>query len=697
MKRVLGLLALVLAVAGPVAAKSDEAGLRVEGLGVWRNRVMRQSLILLLGQQRGETIDANAIEDAALIVFSNLAERGYLYPTVRVKLVLADGRTAEYSLDSELDRPLPRPLAAKSVTFEVRRQRRVDITKVDFTGLDAIKSDQGQTYFYGQGTLAAVANERAYSPTRLHRSLGNLLEELKQRGYAEATVTAIDPPTTASTSKVELQVAVREGPLWRVREAVLEQTGDAPRPPDIATRHLGRPWSIWWRHDAETYLRKWYFEHGYPDARFEIQPEPESIVGGERAVKVHLRVNAGELVRLGKIRFVGNTRTHTWVLKPMVKAKPGRPLNREEIQDGQYRISRLGVFSSVDLQYDPATGPVRDAVYELKEGKKQDVDTLLGWGSFEELRGGVEWRNYDLFNIAHEGTLKLVQSLKSTEGEYDYTVPELLGTPADATAKLFGFRRNMRDFIDKQYGVTLSTTIPMPKLGLEAVTGYTFEHVTALHNNLASADTEPASANLASVQLELTRDRRDNPLLPRHGYKVALQLGEGSHALGGDVEYQQLLFQASYHTPWTRTRWFHFGLEHGLITSYGPGGVDASLLPPNILFFPGGEDSIRGYGQGQAAPRAATGQFLPARTFTLLNAELEQALTSKISALVFVDALGASATLNHYPWDYRLYSAGLGFRYQTIIGPVRLEYGRNLNPRPHDPPGTLQFSIGFPF
>jgi outer membrane translocation and assembly module TamA len=40
---------------------------------------------------------------------------------------------------------------------------------------------------------------------------------------------------------------------------------------------------------------------------------------------------------------------------------------------------------------------------------------------------------------------------------------------------------------------------------------------------------------------------------------------------------------------------------------------------------------------------------------------------------------------------------GGGLRWRTIIGPVRLEYGYNLNPRPKDPTGTLQVSLGFPF
>ena len=64
---------------------------------------------------------------------------------------------------------------------------------------------------------------------------------------------------------------------------------------------------------------------------------------------------------------------------------------------------------------------------------------------------------------------------------------------------------------------------------------------------------------------------------------------------------------------------------------------------------------------------------------------------------MFFDALGQAASIEDYPFNEGLYSAGLGVRWKTIIGPVRLEYGRNLNPRAQDPDGTLQVSIGFPF
>lgn len=121
------------------------------------------------------------------------------------------------------------------------------------------------------------------------------------------------------------------------------------------------------------------------------------------------------------------------------------------------------------------------------------------------------------------------------------------------------------------------------------------------------------------------------------------------------------------------------------------------LHRPTCSFTPAAKTPSAGYGRGEAAPRGTTGQFLPAKAITVVNLELEQALTSKWSAVGFTDALGGTESLAHYPFDYRLYSVGAGVRYNTIIGPIRLEYGRNLNPRPHDPGGTILFSVGFPF
>jgi outer membrane translocation and assembly module TamA len=81
----------------------------------------------------------------------------------------------------------------------------------------------------------------------------------------------------------------------------------------------------------------------------------------------------------------------------------------------------------------------------------------------------------------------------------------------------------------------------------------------------------------------------------------------------------------------------------------------------------------------------------------VLNLETEFALAKNWSFVLFSDSLGETVAMTDYPFDIFLFSVGAGLRYQSIIGPVRVEYGHNLNPRPHDPSGTLLFSLGFPF
>jgi outer membrane protein insertion porin family len=182
--------------------------------------------------------------------------------------------------------------------------------------------------------------------------------------------------------------------------------------------------------------------------------------------------------------------------------------------------------------------------------------------------------------------------------------------------------------------------------------------------------------------------------LPHQGFKVFSTLEFASSALGGEVDYQRLELGSSFHQPLGGGRFLHLGLSHGAIVSSGEREED---LPFNKRFFPGGENSIRGYQQGEASPLNAEGEVIGAETYLLGNAEFEQVLTPAWSLVFLFDAVGFAADLQDYPLTDALYSAGGGVRWKTPIGPARIEYGHNLNPRKHDPAGTLHFSLGFPF
>jgi len=167
-----------------------------------------------------------------------------------------------------------------------------------------------------------------------------------------------------------------------------------------------------------------------------------------------------------------------------------------------------------------------------------------------------------------------------------------------------------------------------------------------------------------------------------------------SDYLGGDVNYQRVELWSAWHHQLGGGRMLSLGLSHGVVLSIGSTADD---LPFNKRFFPGGENSIRGYKEDEASPRNELGKIVGAESYALGTVEFEQELTPKWSLVFFSDSLGFARDVANYPFDTGLYSVGGGLRWRTIIGPIRVEYGHNLNPRKGDPSGTLHFSLGFPF
>jgi len=685
------LVALLCLAAG---ARVQAAAFDVQGISWMGNRKAEQRLQLLIGD-KGANLDASTIEDASLVLFSSLAEDGYLAPNIRAEVTLASGVVQDYPLDAHLERPLPRPLTASAVKFQVERGVRFLVQELKFTGLHAIPEKHARSFFIGEEPLIPLPSERIYSPGRLQRSLNNLEESLRKLGYADAVVKAGAVEMDRATGHVRVAVDVQEGRRWMVT-AVHFVTTDGSTPPEhLTASRMGVPWNTPWRQDALTDLRKHYYALGFPDLQVSFSTAVQAQPDGTNGVTVTARITPGALVHVGAIRFAGNKFTHESTMRQLVKDKPGDVLDPIHFDNAQARISRLGVFRLVDLRYDPPDGGTRDVIFDVTEGRRQEVSLLAGYGSYEQLRGGVEWEHHNLWGLAHSSSLKFIQSMKSTAGDYVYNVPELFGTSVDGSARLFGLRREEPSFLHEEYGANVSVLWPLRGVGYTLTTGYTFRHVFDTNDELATQKTDQEASNVGSLNLGLVRDRRDSPLRPRKGYRLSVQAELADTAFGGDVTYQQIVLSASYHTNWAANRWIHLGVSHGVVLTLGSEG--SAPIPISVLFFPGGEGSIRGYPHGEAAPRAPDGQFVGAKTYLQANAELEQALTKNISVVVFADALGEAAQLEDYPAAEELYAVGLGLRYQSIIGPIRIEYGHNLNPRPLDPSGAVLISIGFPF
>jgi outer membrane protein assembly factor BamA len=400
-------------------------------------------------------------------------------------------------------------------------------------------------------------------------------------------------------------------------------------------------------------------------------------------------------VNIGVVDFTGEKRTRESTMAKRVRLKNGEPLDRIKAEEGRSRLAQLGSFDTVDLTYPPVDEHTRDVLYRVKEGKHLEVSLLFGYGSYELLRGGIEVQENNIWGLGHHAVVKAVQSFKASSGDFTYTIPDIfVGKDIDLFFNGTGLRREEVDFTRVEYGGGFGAHRFFKEQSTDVSIRYNYQILNANEVPGIAVAEGPTNTTVGAIITDLKHDRRDSPLYPTKGYKVFVNYELASQYLGGEVNYQRVEVSTSLHRPLGGGRVLGFGLSHGIVLAMGDSSKE---IPFNRRFFPGGENSIRGYREGQASPKDAQGNIVGAETATLATVEFEQALTPKWSAVLFSDSLGFAEHAANYPFDTGLFSVGGGVRVKTIIGPMRLEYGYNLNPRKGDPVGTLLFSLGYPF
>jgi outer membrane protein assembly factor BamA len=448
-----------------------------------------------------------------------------------------------------------------------------------------------------------------------------------------------------------------------------------------------------WEQSLRSEYRNQAYAAGYPDAEISIRRE-EAATGSKetRVFDVVIVADWGAPVTFGGVRFEGDEDTRRSTLRRQLDLNKGEVLDRLEVAEARRKIMGLGIYQRVDLAFEPPTGEVRDAVYILEPGVRQELSLLVGWGSYEQLRAGFSWAHRNPFGRAHDYELEVKQSLKSSQAELGYFIPQIFGSDVLLYANAEFDDREEIDFQRSSRGVSVGTSYTTEG-GLRLTAEYGFFKEDANRDDGTSFKSEE-DAIVASLSFSARYDQRDNFLVPGSGWSVFSEFKIAHRWLGGSVDFQKLELGGSCHVPVSESTLLHLGLRGGAIITQSDAEKN---IPFNERFFHGGENSVRGYQQGEASPLDPNGDAVGAETYALLNFELEQRVYSKLSLVLFSDTVlhlregslgGDGRVLN---------SVGFGLRYQTVIGPVRLEYGHNVNPRDPDPDGTLHISIGFPF
>lgn len=691
---------LVLALLFPGTLLVGQTNVEVSGLGFFRNQALDQRLAFLSGVAESEIQELvyADVEDSAYLLLQLLRRRGYPDPSVRGILVSANGDsfsvTWNLPFESRVGRGADQSIIER-VRFECEPGTLNFYRSIEIEGLSVLDDKLARNFFMPSGVLFTRRSDRAFTSANFDSRINRLLSVLRSKGHREAKVLDKDIMHDGNSGAVDLRLVVEEGPVFqvgRLQTLILNSTG--MQESSVSEAYQGMLLNRSWIRDQRQELLNDWYAAGYPEAQVAVREQRQSSSpDGTVVVDVTLELTTGPYLELAAVEVEPEGLLVPSVFRRQVKLETGRALNLLDVESGRRRLLSLGIFRDVMVEEERLGAGKAVARYTLDPLPQRTLKLLVGWGSYELGRAGISWERLNLWERGHRYGVEAKKSFKSHMIQGTYVVPHFFDQRITAYGRIGHEFREEISFDRTTTRVGLGASRRMKTPGAEISVEYGYEKVDTTRGTDEDFDSLD-QAVVSSLTIRGILDRRNSLVDPVRGYDLNLTLKAATDLLGGEANFQRLEAGTSYHKYIGSAFYLHLSFRYGTIFSRSPTSVN---LPFNERFFPGGENTVRGYQRGEASPITAEGDEIGAETFALGNIELEQRVLRNFSVVLFWDGIGISREQVGWPRGDVLQSVGIGLRWRTVVGPIRLEYGHNLDPREGDPDGTLHFAVGYPF
>jgi outer membrane protein assembly factor BamA len=497
-----------------------------------------------------------------------------------------------------------------------------------------------------------------------------------------------------------------------------------------------------------------YLNAGYAAADVSVVPVvPVTTPDGARA-DIVFKIVEGPQTIVEHIFVTGNLKTKPAVILRELQLQAGGPLGLEELTESRRRLSALGLFRRIQIAAISHGDPsLRDVVVTVEEAPQT---TIAGGGGLEidrRLRStGVENTAAERYEFAPRGFFEVgrrnlggrdrsanlytrVSLRPDTESgksnplgfpEYrvvgTYREPRAFGSFGDfvATAAIeqgvrtgFNFKR---EGFNTEMTHRLSATIRgSARYALATTKVFDFEE-SQLDTPLLTIDRVFPQVRLSSVIGGLSRDTRDDVLEPQHGMLLAAEGTLAARAIGSEVGFTKTFLQGFAYKNLGRPHLVAAGgvrlglsnpfsrIVEGVDENGVPQSVEVRELPASERFFAGGDTTIRGFSlDSVGTPATITPAGFPkgGDAVIILNAELRVPVYGPVGGVIFADGGNVFARARNLSLAELRGSVGLGARYRSPIGPIRIDVGFKLDRRnigaTLESRYALHFSIGQAF
>jgi outer membrane protein insertion porin family len=548
-----------------------------------------------------------------------------------------------------------------------------------------------------------LPENKPFNANRVKSSRDELIRFYQALGYLDVEVTEVKKIFSSDGKEVDIEFHVLEGPQIRIEE--LNIAGNKAIHINKIRRAIkmnkGDPYNRINVGDARYRVHSLYGDNGYMDASVQV----DSIVKEDR-VYVTFRVEEGEPSVVGKIIISGNNKTKTKIVKREITLEEGEYYDSNEVTKTKQNLYKLGLFNEVSVtMLQPVQTPdgrtVRDMLVSLKEGNAGSVEFSFGYADYEEFRGGfaVSYNNIGGYN--RQAGFRT--ELSSVEKKYvlNFKEPWLFNKP-DIPLKIFLIKEDTRavDIDTREVFYKIEKLSFIAGVAKELMKGlkvgfnyeYSFTDTTDVQPGVILSKEDVGTLEIGSLSTSLFYDRRDNPFDPTTGSIHGITVKFASAVFLSQVDFVKGSFKSAWFFPVHKRIVFAFSVRGGMAYNF----EDGEELPLIERFFLGGRNSVRGYKHDFLGPKGVDDTPTGGNVFAAFNNEFRIDVGKGFGLVTFVDAGNVWLTIDTVSSELK-YTTGLGLRYKTPVGPVRLDYGYKLDREEDESVGEVHFSFGHVF
>ncbi|MCC6544939.1 MAG: outer membrane protein assembly factor BamA [Nitrospirae bacterium] len=628
---------------------------------------------LLIWKERA--YDSSVIDESADHITEFYQKKGYYFVSVSYKVEKPDDRNIR-------------------IVFIIKEGKSITIKNISFIGNSFFKDETLKEY-------VDIKEGGFLNDDVLKEGLRGIASLYRSNGFLAVRITH-EVLYIEEAQAVSVDINVDEGPQTLLSQIRLEGNNSFSREEILISSksRVGKPYNESQIVDDIYNIQSFYLRKGY----IYVSVEQKTTFNDDNTTAVvDYIIRENNPVYIGEISLTGNSFTKERVIRRELLIKEDDLFSYEKIFRSQRQLQNLGIFKNakVDILNPDIKEEKKKISVSIEEGYPGRVEFGIGYGDVERIRGMIEGGYKNLFGTGRQISLRAEGSSIEQKYSINYKEPWVLGYKMDGRLNLVDLAENKSSFNRR----TLGFSVGLDKKISDRITGsliYQYEDVklSDVQSEAILTPEDTGKVEISTINPSVIIDRRDDPFNPSKGSLFSISFREAAKILGSRPQFAKITVQDSHYFSPISKLVAALSVRGGVAWNFG----ESNEVPIFERYFVGGRSTIRGYDQDKAG--------IPGKTITydgkswtptggnmmlVLNGELRFPLFRGIGMVVFIDGGNVWRNVDEFDMSEIRATSGAGIRYNTPVGPLRLDVGCKLDREKGEDTCTPHFTLGHAF